>query len=135
MYSVATSSPRIDPPNFPCIQPSSGNPHSETYPTAGIELVASSLLALMRPGEKARLLFITWLTNNTFSKRTQFLHLYSIFTIPKKYLLPAKLKVSYTTGKLSISVFHWIFSNQLHSYWIHCKRLGTMSRFHELLPC
>ena len=33
-----------------------------------------------------RLLFITSLTKNTFSKRTQFLLLYSLFTIPKNYI-------------------------------------------------
>ena len=72
-----------------------------------------------------------------FEKRTQFLLLYSLFTIPKKYLLPAKRKVSYMSGKLSIRVLHWIFSNHLHSHCIHCKRRGmqhrsTVSRFPEL---
>ena len=55
-----------------------------------------------------RLIFITWLTKNNFSKRTQFLLLYSLFTIPKKYLLPAKRKMSYMSGKLRMWVLHWI---------------------------
>ena len=80
------------------------------------------------------LLFITWLTNNTFSKRTPFLLLYSLFTIPKNYLLPAKRKVSYMSGKLSMSVLYWIYSNHLHSYCIHCKRRG-MQRCHVFLNC
>ena len=82
----------------------------------------------------ARLLFITWLTKNTFSKRTQFLLLYSLFTIPKNYLLPPKRKVSYMSGKLSMSVLYWIFSNHLHSYCIHCKRRG-MQQCHVFLNC
>ena len=82
----------------------------------------------------ARLLFITWLTKNTFSKRTQMLLLYSLFTIPKIYLLPAKRKVSYMSGKLSMSVLYWIFSNHLHSYCIHCKRRG-MQQCHVFLNC
>ena len=82
----------------------------------------------------ARLLFITWLTKNTFSKRTPFLLLYSLFTIPKDYLLPAKRKVSYMSGKLSMSVLYWIFSNHLHSYCIHCKRRG-MQQCHVFLNC
>ena len=82
----------------------------------------------------ARLLFITWLTKNTFSKRTQFLLLYSLFTIPKNYFLPAKRKVSYMSGKLSMSVLYWIFSNHLHSYCIHCKRRG-MQQCHVFLNC
>ena len=82
----------------------------------------------------ARLLFITWLTKNTFSKRTQFLLLYLLFTIPKNYLLPAKHKVSYMSGKLSTSVLYWIFSNHLHSYCIHCKRRG-MQQCHVFLNC
>ena len=81
-----------------------------------------------------RLLLITWLTKNTFSKRTPFLLLYSLFSIPKSYLLPAKRKVSYMTGKLSMSVLHWIFSNHLHSYCIHCKRRG-MQQCHVFLNC
>ena len=80
-----------------------------------------------------RLLF-TWLTKNTFSKRTQFLLLYSLFTIPKNYVLPAKRKVSYMSGKLSISVSNWIFSNHPHSYCIHCKRC-EMQRCHVFLNC
>ena len=82
----------------------------------------------------ARLLFITWLTKNTFSKRIPFLLLYLLFTIPKNYLLPAKRKVSYMSGKLSMSVLYWIFSNHLHSYCIHCKRRG-MQRCHVFLNC
>ena len=82
----------------------------------------------------ARLLFITWLTKNTFSKRTPFLLLYSLFTIPKNYLLPAKRKVSYMCGKLSMSVLYWIFSNHLHSYCIHCKR-REMQQCHVFLNC
>ena len=82
----------------------------------------------------ARLLFITWLTKNTFSKRTPFLLLYSLFTIPKKYLLPAKRKVSYMSGKLSMSVLYWIFSNHLHSYCIHCKH-RLMQQCHVFLNC
>ena len=82
----------------------------------------------------ARLLFITWLTKNTFSKRTPFLLLYSLFTIPKNYLLPAKRKVSYMSGKLSMSVLYCIFSNHLHSYCIHCKRRG-MQQCHVFLNC
>ena len=82
----------------------------------------------------ARLLFITWLTKNTFSKRTPFLLLYSLFTIPNNYLLPAKRKVSYMSGKLSMSVLYWIFSNHLHSYCIHWKRRG-MQQCHVFLNC
>ena len=82
----------------------------------------------------ARLLFITWPTKNTFSKRTPFLLLYSLFTIPKNYLLPAKRKVSYMSGKLSMSVLYWIFSNRLHSYCIHYKRRG-MQQCHVFLNC
>ena len=82
----------------------------------------------------ARLLFITWLTKNTFSKRTPFVLLYSLFTIPKNHLLPAKRKVSYMSGKLSMSVLYWIFSNHLHSYCIHCKRRG-MQQCHVFLNC
>ncbi len=48
-------------------------------------------------------------------------YLYSLFTIPKKYLLPARRKVSYMSGKLSISVLHWIFSNYLQSYYSHAS--------------
>ncbi len=82
----------------------------------------------------ARLLFIIWLTKHTFSKRTQFLLLYSLFTIPKNYLLPAKRKVSYMSGKVSMSVLYWIFSNHLQSYFIHCKRRG-MQQLHLFLNC
>ena len=82
----------------------------------------------------ARLLFITWLTKNTFSKRAQFLLLHSLFTIQKDYLLPPKRKVSYMSGKLSMSVLYWIFSNNLHSYCIHCKRRG-MQHCHVFLNC
>ena len=67
-----------------------------------------------------------------FSKRTPLL--YSLFTIPKNYLLPAKHKVSYMSGKLSMSVLYWIFSNHLHSYCIHCKRRG-MQQCHVFLNC
>ena len=81
----------------------------------------------------ARLLFSTWLTN-TFIKRTPFVLLYSLFTIPKNYLLPAKRKVSYMSGKLSMSVLYWIFSNHLHLYCIHCKRRG-MQQCHVFLNC
>ena len=82
----------------------------------------------------ARLLFITLLTKNTFSKRTQFLLLYSLFTIPMNYSLPVKRKVPYMSGKLSMSVLYWIFSNHLHSHGIHCKRRG-MQQCHVFLNC
>ena len=73
-------------------------------------------------------------TKNTFSKRTPFLLLYSLFTTPKNYLLPAKRKVSYMSGKLSMSVLYWIFSNHLHSYCMLCKRRG-MQQCHVFLNC
>ena len=88
----------------------------------------------------ARLLFITWLTKNTFSKRTQFLLLYSLFTIPKNYLFPAKCKVSYMSGKLSMSIFISIVLDILKSstFVLHSLQApwnATVSRFPELLPC
>ena len=80
-----------------------------------------------------RLLFITWLTKNTFSIRTPFLFLYSLFTIPKKYVLLAKRKVSYMSEKLNISVLQWTFPTFiLHS--MQALWNATVSCFPEWLP-
>ena len=70
------------------------------------------------------------------SKRTPFLLLYSLFRIPKKYLLSAKRKVSYNnmSGNLSISVLQWTFPKDLRSYCIKCKRRG-MQQCHVFLNC
>ena len=60
--------------------------------------------------------------------------MYSLLEIPKKYLLPAKRKVSYMSAKLRMSVLHRIFSNHLHSYGIKYKHRG-MRQCHVFLNC
>ena len=85
-----------------------------------------------------RILDSSWLWHVVYKeyifKKNTILLLYSLFTIPKKYLLPAKRKVADMSWKIRMSVLYWIFSNHLHSYCIHCKRRG-MQQCRVFLNC
>ena len=54
--------------------------------------------------------------------------------LPNNYLLLPKRKVLYKPGKLNMAVLHWILSNHLHSYCIHCKR-HEVQQCHFFLNC